>query len=350
MDPIFREFDYFCDDVVLMLNQLTGTDTNQAFFCYLPQNILNPSHAPSFRISDYFVVSASQELRQYVGKNIIDILNANEMANFEFTLKAKFNMYFGDSVYVYFDGKNGLASILCIKMPNNVAVIEHFELMMECFGFYISNCELHHELDVSQRDFIFMLGEAAEVRSKETGSHIHRVSEYVKLLCQESGMTRDEINLIYLASMLHDLGKLGIEDKILNKPDKLSTEEFEQMKLHCQIGYEMLKTFPQPVMKMAAKIALEHHERYDGSGYPQKLKGEEISLPARMVAIADVFDALGTDRVYKQAWNQEKIVKHFSEEQGRLFDPVLVSVLLKNMDQILCIKQQKSFRYIASNW
>jgi len=140
---------------------------------------------------------------------------------------------------------------------------------------------------------------------------------------------------------MHDIGKVGIPDNILNKPGKLTEEEFEIMKTHAELGYEMLKGSNQALLKTASIISMEHHEKWDGSGYPRGLKGKEIHLYGRITAIADVFDALGHDRVYKKAWPLEKILDLFKEGQGKHFDPELIDLFMDNLDDFLAIK--KSF-------
>jgi len=147
-------------------------------------------------------------------------------------------------------------------------------------------------------------------------------------------------SLIFLAAALHDIGKIGISDKILSKPEKLSEEEFTQMKRHTLIGYDILKDSSSDVIQLAAVIALTHHERHDGSGYPRGLKGEEIPIAGRIVAIADYFDALMSKRVYKDAWSIEKVLEALKERSGKIFDPVCLENFFKNLDEILQIKEK----------
>jgi len=164
------------------------------------------------------------------------------------------------------------------------------------------------------------------------------VAEYSFILARLYGLSLEESLRLKNASPMHDIGKLGIPDAILNKPGKLTDEEFEIMKTHTKIGYEMLKHSKRPILKTAAIVAHEHHERWDGKGYPRGLRGEEIHIYGRITAVADVFDALGSDRVYKKAWPLEKIINLFKEERGRQFDPVLVDLFLDNLEHFLAAK------------
>ena len=201
---------------------------------------------------------------------------------------------------------------------------------------------LNKEIEDTQREVIFTMGAIGESRSKETGNHVRRVAEYSKLLAVLYGLDETEANLIKEASPMHDIGKVAIPDHILNKPGKLTDEEYAIMKTHAQIGYDMLKHSNRPILKTAAIIAHQHHEKYNGKGYPNGLKGDEIHIYGQITAIADVFDALGSDRVYKKAWPLEKILKLFEEEKGEHFHPKLTEIFLENIDAFLEIRDRFS--------
>ncbi|MEY8199625.1 MAG: LytS/YhcK type 5TM receptor domain-containing protein [Colwellia sp.] len=200
--------------------------------------------------------------------------------------------------------------------------------------------QLHDEITETQREVIFKMGAIAETRSKETGNHVRRVAEYSKLLALHSGLGEAEAELIKQASPMHDIGKVGIPDAILNKPGKLDAEEWRIMQTHAQIGHDMLKDSSRPLLKTAAIVAYEHHEKYDGSGYPQGLSGENIHIYGRITALADVFDALGSERCYKKAWDEEKIFNLFKNEKGKHFDPKLVDIFFDNLGEFLAIRDE----------
>ena len=191
------------------------------------------------------------------------------------------------------------------------------------------------EIINTQKEIIYTMGEIAETRSKETGNHVKRVAEYSKILALKLGLHVEEVEMLKLASPMHDVGKVGIPDNILNKPGKLTSEEFDIMKTHAQLGYDMLKHSSKPILQAAAIVAHGHHEKYNGKGYPNGTKGEDIHIYARITAVADVFDALGSDRCYKKAWDDEKIWKLFREESGEHFDPKVIDVFFDNLDEIL---------------
>jgi response regulator RpfG family c-di-GMP phosphodiesterase len=205
-------------------------------------------------------------------------------------------------------------------------------------GAALENVRLFRDIEDAQREIIFTLGEIVETRSRETGHHVKRVAELSKLMAFKSGLNPAEAEVLRLASPLHDVGKVGIPDAILNKPGKLTKEEYEIIKTHSQIGHDMLKNAKGHILQAATIIAQQHHERWDGKGYPEGRKAEEIHIYGRITGIADVFDALGADRVYKKAWSLDKIIEHFKAERGYQFDPHLVTVLLDNLDDVLRIR------------
>jgi HD-GYP domain-containing protein (c-di-GMP phosphodiesterase class II) len=195
------------------------------------------------------------------------------------------------------------------------------------------------EIEATQREVIFTLSETVEGRSKETGNHVKRVAEYCYLFARHYGLDEEEAELVRMASPLHDVGKVAISDAILKKPGKLDDAEWEVMKTHTTVGYNILKQQERKILKSAATIAHEHHEKWDGTGYPRGLKGDTIHLYGRIVAMADVFDALGTDRVYKKAWELERIIELFKAERGRHFDPDLIDVFFSNLDRFLRVRE-----------
>lgn len=202
----------------------------------------------------------------------------------------------------------------------------------------LENVRLLQDVEETQREIVFTLGEIVETRSQETGFHVKRVAEYCKLLGLKCGLLSSEAEILRLASPLHDVGKVGIPDAILNKPGKLTDEEFDIIKTHSTIGYDMLKVTKGHVLQAAATIALQHHERFDGRGYPNGLRGKDIHIFGRITCIADVFDALGVKRVYKEAWDLERILDLFREERGLQFDPDILDIFFENLDEILAIR------------
>ena len=191
-----------------------------------------------------------------------------------------------------------------------------------------------------EKEAIFRLSKAAEFRDPETGAHIVRMAHYSRLIAEKLGWNEEQLDMLLQAAPMHDVGKLGTPDMILLKPGKLSPEEFQVMKQHASIGHEILKGSASPMLQMAAEIAITHHEKFDGSGYPRGLAGEDIPLMGRIVAVADVFDALTSSRPYKPAWELERALNLLKEERDRHFDPACVDAFFDQLDAALTIRQQ----------
>jgi len=196
------------------------------------------------------------------------------------------------------------------------------------------------ELEENQKDMIFILTELVESISDETGKHIKRVSEYSRLLAHyHKSISEDDANTIYHASPMHDVGKMAIPENILHKKGSLTEEEFKIMKTHTTKAHEYLGFAKRKIMKAADIIAHQHHEKWNGTGYPQGLKGEDIHIFGRIVAIADVFDALTHKRVYKNAWSIDDAFKYIVDHSGTQFDPYLVEIFKENIDEFISISK-----------
>jgi putative two-component system response regulator len=200
------------------------------------------------------------------------------------------------------------------------------------------------KLDASYRDAIYMLGDAGHYNDTDTGVHIWRMAAYCHALALAAGWEQDYANLLEMAAPMHDTGKIGMPDAILQKSSKLSPEEWIIMKRHSLIGYDILSKSNAPVFKLAAEIALNHHERWDGNGYPNGISGEAIPESARIVAIADVFDALSMRRPYKEPWPMERILPTLQQLAGNHLDKRLVTIFLGIMPRILEIKAEWNSR------
>lgn len=196
------------------------------------------------------------------------------------------------------------------------------------------------EVVARERETVIRLSKAAEYRDPETGAHILRMAHYSKLIAAGLGLSVDQQELILEAAPMHDIGKVGIMDKILLKPGKLDFEEFEIMKQHSMFGYELLKGSSSRVLQAGAEIARGHHEKFDGTGYPDGLKGTDIPIFSRIVAVADVFDALTSERPYKKAWTLEAAVDFLVGGSGKHFDPDCVKAFLNAWEEVLEIRER----------
>lgn len=197
---------------------------------------------------------------------------------------------------------------------------------------------LNKKIVTTQSDVIYTMGNISEFRSKGTSNHVKRVALFSEQLALLYGLSKNEARLLQMASPMHDIGKIAIPDAILNAPRKLTDKEFEVMMTHAKIGYEMLKNSDQQIFKAAAIVAHEHHEKFDGTGYPNNLIGKDIHIYGRITAIVDVFDALASKRVYKNRWNTREIISYLQRESEKQFDPELVKLFVSNISSFLKIQ------------
>lgn len=212
---------------------------------------------------------------------------------------------------------------------------------------FIENATLYDDLRRSHLETIYRMALVAEYRDQEdTGRHLRRMSRFSGILAQGMGLSFLEAEDIRYAAPLHDIGKVAIPDSILRKPAKLTTEEFDEMKKHTIYGAKMLANAESRLLRLAAKIAVGHHEWYDGTGYPYQLKGDAISLEARIVTVADVFDALSSKRVYKGEWTVDDAVAYIKERAGKQFDPKVVAILVEKLPEILEARDEENRRLV----
>jgi len=213
--------------------------------------------------------------------------------------------------------------------------LEHLLLAASYTGNQLDAIALQEEIESTQREIILTLAETGEMRSKETGNHVKRVAEYSAILAKAYGLEPEEIRLLKDASPMHDIGKIAIPDSILLKPGNLTDEERVEMQSHTTLGFEMLNHSERKLLKTAAIVAVQHHEKWDGTGYPKGLKGTEIHIFGRILAIADVFDALICKRVYKEPWTVDKIINMFIDKSGKDFEPKAVEAFLEVKDEMI---------------
>lgn len=286
------------------------------------------------------VMAATGKYKECVNKDPYLVMDKDDLGHMLFIMKG-LNEPEASEISVIIGSEENPSGIILFK--NMLEVDPFLRGLIESFtrtcSILIENLILLENAKFIQRDTVYNLNEISELRSKETGFHIRRVSLYSALIGKKLGMSEEEIEILQLASSMHDIGKINIPDAILNKPGKLTDEEFVIMKTHAQLGYDILKNTNNKVMEVGAIIAKYHHEKYNGKGY-FGVVGQDIPLMARIVAVTDVFDALSVVRVYKEAWPLERILKLFEEERNQHFDGNLVSVLVDNLDEFLEIRDK----------
>ncbi|MBL7002592.1 MAG: HD domain-containing protein [Gammaproteobacteria bacterium] len=229
---------------------------------------------------------------------------------------------------------------------NGKSYLLHYKKITEsnsivAYGFNVTDLiNINEEIISTQKELLYRMGEIGETRSKETGNHVKRVAKYSKLLATLYGLDHEQTHLLKMASPMHDIGKVAIPDDILLKPGKLDSKEWVVMQTHASIGYELLKNSERPILKAAAIVAGQHHEKWNGKGYPNRLSGEDIHIFGRITALADVYDALASDRVYKKAWPLDKVIQLITDEKGEHFEPKLVELFLEHQEKFNEIRLQ----------
>ncbi|MBZ8008024.1 HD domain-containing protein [Campylobacter sp. RM9334] len=227
--------------------------------------------------------------------------------------------------------------------------LDYLRIAADYSGKIYEGMKFQEDILNAQKDLIYSIAEMVESKSEETGNHVKRVGKISEAIARQMGLSEEEVTLISYGAPTHDIGKIGIPDAILNKPGRLDEKEFKTMQKHAQIGYEMLHRFKGKIMEAAAIIAHEHHEKYAGGGYPMGKKGDDIHIYARIVSLADVFDALASDRCYKKAWPLDEVCKYISDNSGFQFDPKVVEAFFACKEEIFAIKEKYVDKYIDDN-
>lgn len=282
------------------------------------------------------VLAATQD---YVG--LLDAEHLAELPNsvqyaFDRAEREQCSQFDGNNFVGFYRTSRGSVSLLylALQQPLDADARELLEIFCANVAITYESLLLRQELQETQRETVLLLSEAVERRSREGGAHVRRIAELSALLGHAWGLDPASVEQLRQAAPLHDLGKIGIPDHILAKPGKLDADEWERMQSHASIGHELLSRSERPILRLGAQIALEHHERWDGQGYPQGLEGEAISLAGRIVALADVLDSLVSDRVYKQRWDFDTAIDYIVSQSGLHFDPRLVTLLENRIDAV----------------
>jgi putative nucleotidyltransferase with HDIG domain len=290
----------------------------------------------------YPIALASPEHLDKVGHSAEQVLPLPRMESLHRALRKRRHVFADDHYVLHFTDSEERESLLYVGEAPALGEVDRKLVEVFCANVSIAfeNLHLNQELLDSQLEMIWLLAGAAETRSRETANHVKRVGLLSELLARAYGLDVKSAESLRLAAPLHDIGKIGIPDAILNKPGAHTPEEAGVMRSHARLGAQLLASSRRPLLQLASQICLEHHENWDGSGYPNGLKGEDISLEGRIVALADVFDALGSARCYKDPWTLVRIRGYISDQTGRKFDPRLVTLLYENWDEAESLRQR----------
>ena len=306
-------------------------------------------------LSDYEIFAAKDgkkgiQLAQKILPSVILLdINMPELNGYEVCRRLKLNKELQNIPVIFLTANEGtnfeeigfeVGAVDFISKPFNTAILRarvstHINLYKLQSNLKKEVANRLKEIKNLNKEMMYLAASIAEMKSKETGLHLKRVSSLSYLIAKKLDFSENEAQELKMASILHDIGKVAIPDHVLNKPEKLSQVEWEMMQKHAVFGYDMLKESDFELMHLAATISLEHHERWDGTGYPKGIKKEEISLVGRIVAVSDVFDSLLDKRVYKEAWSPEAVKSYFQDMSGKQFDPKITQILLEDFDTFL---------------
>jgi len=288
------------------------------------------------------VLAATSEYSALLTDDKLDELPQEVRDALDHALEVQTNIFDEHRFVGYYRSSTGNESLLYMTFsePVDAGARELLEIFCANVAITYESLLLREEIQETQRSTVYIIGEAVERRSKETGAHVRRVGEISALLAEKSGLQAGEVEFLRQAAPLHDVGKIGIPDRVLNKPGKLDAEEWAIMQTHARMGFELLNKSEKRILKLGAIIAHEHHERWDGQGYPRGLAGEQIHIAGRIVALADVLDALVSHRCYKEPWNFDSALDYVREQAGKQFDPDLVRLLLTNVDAVQAIYER----------
>ncbi|MBF0272615.1 MAG: DUF3369 domain-containing protein [Magnetococcales bacterium] len=276
-----------------------------------------------------------------LGQAVDEVLSSSVVGLTWRALREQTHQFTDHEFIGYFHARNGMENLIYLDAHRrlNEVDIDLIDVFSANIATAFEQLLLHREIVKTQKDVTFTLGEVIETRSGEAGQHVRRVAENSRLLAQLAGLSHDACELLRMASPMHDLGKIGIPDAILNKAGPLTDEEWAIMRSHTQIGQQVLGTTDQEIIQTGALICAQHHEKWDGTGYPHRLAGEQIHIFARITSLIDVFDALTHKRTYKPAWSVEKALEQIRKDRGTHFDPRLVDLFLENVQHFLEIQQ-----------
>lgn len=330
-------FELFANGVLKQLTSILQLDDEAIYANYSSLSAILNENEEHFR-----VLVGTGEYKEKVGESVCKVLPKDIVKKLMISDENQDAVFTSNSYTGYFKTKKGESQIIYFRWKRDLSEVERE--LIEIFATNISvafeNISLGNDIINTQKEVIYTLSEAVEGRSRETANHIRRVAELSCLLGEGIGLSEKDIELLKFASAMHDIGKMSTPDSILKKPGKLTDEEYEVMKSHAAIGYNIFSKSSREIMKAAATIAYHHHEKWNGNGYPQGLKGEEIHIYGRIVALADVVDALANARCYKDAWKMEKVIEVVTEERGLHFEPRLVDVLLESLEEYKIIMKK----------
>ncbi len=293
------------------------------------------------KCDDFLILAGTGDFSGMESRLASEVLAPSEMNLVRRAVDDKTCFFDADHFAGCFGAAEQNRHVIFLRVQRKLSTLEQnlIQIFAANVAVAFENLQLNQEISDTQREVIFTLGEVVENRALVEGLHVHRVAEMARLLAEKAGLDSDDQQLLLLAMPMHDVGKVAIPDHILLKPGPLNDAERSVMMEHPRLGYEILSHADNRIMQTAARIALEHQESWDGSGYPAGLKGEEIHCFSRIARVVDVLDSLLSERIYKKPWSETEALNHLREQRGRLLDPTLVDLVLNNQSEFLTLRQ-----------
>jgi response regulator RpfG family c-di-GMP phosphodiesterase len=320
-----------------ILSQLSSFYQEDANIVYIRENekgthgfvTVNQSDSPT-------IVVATGKYKDFIGKTINEIDQLKEIYNWMRSHNSSIQeiKQLSSGIVIKKSGKNSLNNYIFIEGNEELYDTELINLFMTNYSIALDNFILNNMISETQNEIIITFGDVIEKHFDDTNTHVLRISNMMYEFALVNNFSYQESEMIKVASTMHDIGKIAIPDAILKKPGKLNRDEFEVIKTHTVIGHQILSKSKLDILKLASEIALYHHEKYDGTGYPELKSGKAIPIYARMMAIIDVFDAITHKRCYKDAQSEEEALEFLKTNRGSHFDPILIDVFLENYERI----------------
>jgi response regulator RpfG family c-di-GMP phosphodiesterase len=334
-----KSLEIFIQGIVQQLSSILGCSQDAA---YLTSAVATPQPVYLADSDQLYVFAGNGEYANHEGKPIEDVVDEVKMSSCRKALKERSIVYADDHLVAFCDSKARRSSLLYLSgLPRKLTQVDKnlVEIFAQNVQIAFDNVLSTRDMEDTQQEIIERLGVAME-HNTNTTQQLRRIRDICEFIGTKLGMEEADIALLVRAVPLHDIGSANVPSAILQKPEELEYLERESIKRHTTFGYNILKDSKRPIIQLAATLAHQHHERWDGLGYPNGMKGEEIALEARITAIADVFDALYNQRPHKPAWPVEKVVKMIESQSGKHFDPKIAQILLDNLDQIQAIQER----------
>lgn len=334
-----RSFESFVEGIVQQLSSLLGGTKDAA---YITSAVMGPQPIDQVEPREFFVFTGKGEYENVEGSLLDDVVKGDELEACYKALSDKSLVYNDEYVVAYCEGKTTHGSILYLSGLNRklTALDKNLiDIFSQNVQIAFDNVLLTKEIEDTQREIVERLGQAMEYQHFE-GGHIRRMIAMSEFLARRYGLDEEQVELLKVAVPLHDVGKLRIPSSLLVKPGALSDQEKDLIKEHAQFGYNLLKDSTRPAIAVAAEVARDHHEHWNGKGYPKGVMGKDIHVFSRITAVSDVYDSLRHKRSYKEVWSLQQTTEYFAQRRGEQFDPALVDILLENIDHIEAIQSQ----------